>query len=171
MSAWFAIVTGHSEWCVLLCLREIPTHACVISHLWPNTSAYAEFRLFSSEMFKYILPLVHLLCPRWQKYPCCRARQTDVEAGVDACILCQSGGSYRPCPSLQHCLIRSVCIWPSHRCCWCLIMQQARPHTLITLLTPTNIISCLPSRRYTHKHTNTLNEAEEKCLSWIEREG
>lgn len=129
MSAWFAIVTGHSEWCVLLCLWEIPTHACVISHLWPNTSAYAEFRLFSSEMFKYILPLVHLLCPRRQKYPCCRARQTDVEAGVDACILCQSGGSYRPCPSLQHCLIRSVCIWPSHRFCWCLIMQQARPHT------------------------------------------
>lgn len=43
-------------------------------------------------------------------------------------------------------------------------------HTHIALLTPTYILSCLPSRRYTHKHTDTLNEAEEKCLSWTERE-
>jgi len=92
-----------------LCLWEIPphTHACVISHLWPNTSAMQSSDSFHLRCSNIFYPWFNYCVRGRQKYPCWTARQTDVEAGVDACILCQSGGSYRLCP-LPHCFIRSA---------------------------------------------------------------
>ncbi len=89
---------NRTQWVMwLLCLRgtHTHTHTCVISHLWPNTSAMQSSdssHPAHPAVFWYILPLVISLWPKRQRYQRCSERQTDVEAGVDASILKQSGG-------------------------------------------------------------------------------